>query len=183
MSDPKSPGDDIFASIGVTPQQLYQNLVDLYPILSSKGGDGPPWIFDAMAICRTAAEEVYRHLHPEIAGKEYETARAQDEATRRYLADESQLAQLDIPIEAGALYYLRTKRGLEYKRIKNLLPVLRALKFEEMIHPADPINIVTGKGKFQERPAWISTLALDLFAQEKAKQQRQRRAKEKPRKG
>ena len=53
------------------PTNSIRTLIDLYPLM--KTGEAfradTHWVIEAMEIYKTAAEEVYRHLHPEITEK------------------------------------------------------------------------------------------------------------------
>jgi hypothetical protein len=173
MSDPTPR--DIFEAVGITSGQLYQNLLDLYSILKTPDAAraDSDWAIEAMEICRTAAEEVYRHLHPEVTQKEIRKAQAQDEARKVYLATEEVLKRYRIPTKQGALQVLKESYGISYKSIRWLEKSLKALVFFEYLEWNDGVD---------SRPPWISQLHLDGFARKWEERQKKvsRKKREKP---
>ena len=161
MSDPTPR--DIFEAVGITPGQLYQDLLNLYPGLKRPGAARAEsdWVIEAMEICETAVGEVYRHFHPEITQKETRKAQIQDEARKIYLAIDRVLKQHGIPLEQGIIHVLNDRYG--FVNLKNLTWVIKALKrlgYWQYVNQPDPV---------ERRPPWISQLHVEWFAPQWAK--------------
>jgi hypothetical protein len=66
----EQPGD-IFEAIGVSPQQLFDRMIELHGPLTG-AVDEPQWTGNAMKILTAAAEAIYLYKHPDIARKRTE---------------------------------------------------------------------------------------------------------------
>jgi len=155
MSDPTPR--EIFEAVGVTPGQLYQNLIDLYPVLKrpEAARADTDWVLDAMEICETAANEVYCRLHPEITQEKIRKAREQDEARRVYLATNKVLKQHGIPLEQGVIRVLNERYGFNVKLVSWVIKALKKLDYWQYVSEPDPV----ARG-----PLWISQFHLGEFA-------------------
>jgi hypothetical protein len=172
MSDPTPR--EIFEAVGVTSGQHYQNLIDLYPVLKrpEAAWADSDWVIDAMEICKTAAEEVHRHLHPEITQKAAREAQEQDEAQKVYLALDGVLKKYGIPTKQSAYYVLRERYGITYKNPRWLEKRLKALGSYEYVQWPEAVDT---------RPPWIIQLHLDHFAR-KSKERRKKGVEKKNKK-
>ena len=110
------------------------------------------------------AEEVHRHLHPEITQKAAREAQEQDEAQKVYLALDGVLKKYGIPTKQSAYYVLRERYGITYKNPRWLEKRLKALGSYEYVQWPEAVDT---------RPPWISQLHLDHFAR-KSKERRKK---------